>query len=442
MNSRFKEICADIEHELSCWGEHETEPHVSQLRMGRRITYSALLYGKIILNNEIEEDIVKCYSFRCGEVNVLAYEVQSGNIYFLVTPYMAYWGYFDKEWVFHSFAKDSSHVFDIRTPSFEVIRQQIEKLRKKFFLKSLTSFFRKRKRILQLSVFNLGHHIWNEQSGIDYLISSGLIKMIDKFVFYIDYFNISKMLRQNYHIKSSFTKKGFMTRDIVINPSVQIYQKRTTSRLLDFCLSNANINHLKLDDKFVIVMCIRSNIRVWLQEKEGLACIINDISDQYKDKNILFLIDGFSIPAGSKLPKTAEVYINNDKKEYQKILSCVSSNYLQNVKSIIGYNCVDKVAIYNKAKILVMPYGTPEHYNWIVEKPIITYGPQAARNLSNILNGSGILSQEGEGVVINNTAVPVEKIEEFRNLNYSMDYKILENLILEKLNSFYKGDNA
>ena len=82
-----------------------------------------------------------------------------------------------------------------------------------------------------------------------------------------------------------------------------------------------------------------------------------------------------------------------------------------------------------------MPYGTPEQYNWIVQKDIITYGPKAARKLSIDLHSPAILS----GVKIDNTSIPLSDIFEIENSsNYNMDYHILENLILDKIDLFLK----
>lgn len=434
ITNEFIDICKRIDDELD--KSELPNPHIQQTKIGHHITTSAVLYGEVILNEDSQpEKIVRCYSIN-RHVSFIAYETIEA-IYVIVGPYYAYWGYYDKNMDFHSLADTSEHVFGIPL-DFCVIKEDLKKLRRRYKRIEFFFWFKKflRKKILIFNVMNLGHHIWNEQAGLDFFADLNLLNKIDKAGFYVDFFKTSKWLKDNYHIRPyHYRKRKFVTNDILVSFSVQTYYNNTSERLLKYCIDNSNDSFVN-NNQYVIIICLRWNQRVWLEEDKSIPELLNDILMEYN--NVQFIIDGYSAPAAGKLSTDDINNIKSDFEHLKKIHNNMTENVKRKTKNIIGFNCVDKVNIYNKANLLVMPYGTPEHYNWIVKKSIITYGPKAARKLSTDLHSPQILS----GVKIDNTAVPESNIKQKEGtLNYSMDYRILKNLILKKLDAFYKGNN-
>lgn len=428
----FKSVCEGIDREISLWYDGP-EPNVSQLKKGRRIAYSALIYGCIISEETGDCEKVRCcYSIRKINQNYIAYETEKGNIYLLGTPYNAYGGYFDKDFLFHCFGTESKKVFGCDF-DFNYIEESIKRLRKENSFKYIFSKFYlpllKRKKNLLFSVKNLGHHIWNEQAGLDYFISNNLIKYVDNALFYSDFLNTAKMLKK-YNVLSEFVKNdNFLTGDILVTPSVHTYKRITSERLLKFCLSETTINKDDYEGKNIVVICIRNNQRCWLQEAESIPEIINNITE--KGSNVQFIIDGFSSPTVNNLRTNPIDSISKDKVIYEKIYNKLSVNAKKNTSSIIGYTCVDKIAVYNYSSLLVMPYGTPEQYNWIARKSIILYGPSGARNLSKTLCDKPILYD----IELDRKDIPPEFIQEVEMSNYNMDYHVIEDAIIQKLSA-------
>lgn len=428
----YEKVIDDISKDLDTWGGGE--PQRSILRIGRLITVSAILFHEIKINElNVSEKIVRSYSLFIDNINYLGYETNEGNIYMLATPYGAYWGYFDNHMTFHHY-HNSNDVFGF-IPDIDKVITTIKNLKKRDIFHKLTNKFCNKNVVLVFNVKNLGHHIWNEQAGIDFYSKIGLIEKINKVLFNIDYFNMAKWFSNKYklHICNSKTN-NMISNDILVGFFAKTYRKVTSERLLQYCLDNSKKHYDVLNKNNInIIVCLRTNQRIWKEENSAWVKILNELVPKY---NINVIFDGFSSPAAGKISKENIKSINFDKKQYKEILSKLSTNVRKKTFCIIGMDCVDKICIYNSAKLLIMPYGSTEHFNWIVQKEKISYGPKCAAELSKILHSHYILS----GVHIEEIAIPSTEIIEYENADYSLDYNVVKNILEKKLKDIYRNE--
>lgn len=201
--------------------------------------------------------------------------------------------------------------------------------------------------------------------------------------------------------------------------------KKTADRLLAFCKNGSDIS---LSQNYInVIIALRWNQRVWREENTGIAEIINSLTEKYE--RISFCIDGFSKPAGNGDGFNSAEKIQKDKENMCRLMENLTPQALERIHSIIGKNCIEKVKLYSEAALLIMPFGTPEHINWMSRKPVILYGPKAARDLSIILNSPVVIPD----LKVDSYLISERDIIDEDCGNYSMDWHILYNAIDQKL---------
>ena len=420
----LSELDNNVEH-------YKGSPWFESLKVGLLIQISALYDGSIRLSlDDKPKKIVQTYCISMDVYRIIGYETEDKNIYLVATSYSAYYGYVDKNMILHRFVKPED-LLGVKINVNHYIITQIKQLKsiKKGKLEHFFDLFKRRKKVYVIYNSNLGHHIWNEQPVIDFFIKNKLFKFIDKFVYSIDFFGLKETF-DSYKIPSALlAENNFVTKNIWIHFSSVLYTNVTSQRLL----KTAEKCNIGLDDtKLYILIHQRANFRTWRQQKESFFEIINYLGKKYPDIN--FIIDGFSSPqyAAQDYSKNA---IENDLNYYQQWEKNLSEDIKKRVFSIFGEKCLKKILYYNKASLLIMSYGTPEHYNWITQKPVVLYGPSVARNLSNILNSKGIV----RGLSIDSTLINQENITEYPDLSYDMDYQVLLDVIDQKLMNLQKS---
>lgn len=394
-----------------------------KLNIGKCMALSALLDGKLRLSPaEKGKIIIRSFVVEVTNNPYVGYETSDGFIYFVALPYSCYWGYFDNNYVFHPL-DDPDMMFGIPLYPQEVLKEILLLKQKERSIPFFKRFYKKR--IMLLATWNLGHHIWQEQPGIDFLRENNLLKRIQYMYFFTDYFNMSSYL-EKFGIKSKFRKKhNFTTRHIVVYFTEDVFFEKNAKRLLDFCNKKSDIRLPATNIN--VVISLRWNQRVWREENAGVAEIINALTEKYE--KISFYIDGFSKPACEGDGFNCAEKIQRDKENTLHLAENLSSKALENIHSIIGKNCIEKVKIYSEASLLVMPFGTPEHYNWMSRTPVILYGPKAARDLSIILNSSVVIPD----LKIDSYLIPESCIFNEEGGNYSMDWHVLFDAIDKKI---------
>lgn len=397
--------------------------NLKKLNIGKCMALSIAFDGKLRLSPEDKgKRIIKCYNIYVNSINYVGYETNDKNIYFIASQYSSYWGYFDNKFNFYPFSNPDV-TFGLPLYPLEV-NNRLKKLKKKISIFSVLKIYRKK--ILLFSTWNLGHHIWNEQPGIDTLIKFNLLKNFSYLYYFIDYFDMSLFLNTK-NIKSKYIKsKNFCTHDLIIYFTEYVFLNNTSDRLLAYCKSMTE--SIVQKNEIIIIITIRQNRRIWREELIGIPKIINNISEKYE--NISFYIDGFSKPSREGDGFKTENNIVEDYSKYEIIKENLSLKGRNNTRSIIGQTCIEKINTFDKASFLVMPFGSPEHYNWIVKKDIILYGPKEARQLSTVLNSHIIIPD----INIDSYKIKQQHITNEINGDYSMDWRILYDAMCDKIN--------
>lgn len=411
----------DVGHSVERYGK---SPWYNVLKIGFLSAFSMLLDGTIILSEtDTPKKIVRTYLINMYEI--FAYEDEEGNIYIFATAYFAYYGYIDKNYNIHRYL-EFDNLLGIYIDEKYLLKciKKMKKNKIKRLINYIKKVLLKPQKMIFLCNKNIGHHIWNEQPIIDYLEKNNLLKYIDKLAYSIDYFGLNQYFsKKNLKSINCSHKKNWCTNNLLIHFSTTTYSQETSNRLKQFAVENVK---QKQNNDVKILLHQRLTLRNWKQQTEGLSSIINELSNKYD--NISFFIDGYSIPMSGN-NKNSYMHINDDIKYYKEWTQNLSEKAKNKVTSIIGQNCLEKVVYYNNCNLLVMSYGSPEHINWITNKPIILYGPLNARNLSIELNSKHMLKDFS----INSTLLEQNLIKEYPDLSYDLDYKYLLSVIEEQL---------
>jgi len=226
---------------------------------------------------------------------------------------------------------------------------------------------------------NLGHHLWNELSALDKLYKSGHLNKVDKFlVIGSEFFGrideifpeipatkiqrisrqeISKIILDNNYF-------AFRLGHLVITQELvdRIYQaslKKCSASFLSE-LENAK-QHFPL-----IWINVRSrNRRNWVSQIEGLANIIQLLSESYPNLGVVF--DGYSRVDRSYRKwnnSEEEAYIDGEKSMVKEILGLIPNNTVT-VYDTIGSMMHESIAWAYKVDVCLIPQGTG------VNKPIM-----------------------------------------------------------------------
>ncbi len=152
---------------------------------------------------------------------------------------------------------------------------------------------------------NIGHYTWNDLTGIQYLYEREILTKIEKFIVGpMEYFNIGDIWseeipnnkriqgEQNNLFKTVLVNNCFTFRvtefsikeDLVKRISKSSYQRCSQQFLQQIDIAK---QHFPL-----VCFQIRFHVRFWLSQVEGIANIINRLSQDYPDLGVVF--DGWS----------------------------------------------------------------------------------------------------------------------------------------------------
>ena len=422
LNEIYNNIIKQLDNNFDLYEKSE---YLESLKIGALIQISALYDGSIRLNiDDTPQKIIQTYCINISQQQILCYETQNKNIYVCATAYSAYYGFLDPEMNWHKLIKRDD-LLGVQIDNNYILKKII-KLKKRFNFREIFSIKKHQKKIYTICNDNLGHYIWNEQPFVDFFIKYDMFKFIDKLAYTIDFLGLSDLFKIKKIPSYLLRKKNFKTRNILIHFSSVMYTEKTSKRLLVTTQKkDTDIEHSKI----AILLHQRLTLRLWRQQKEGFANIINCICNKYK--NVYFVIDGYSSPE-YKAVQNNDSYIKKDFDYYNEWIKNLNDNNKSRVQEIFGKTCLEKILYYQAASLLVMSFGTPEHYNWITQKPVILYGPMAARSLSKILNSDKIIN----GLSIERTLIDNEFVKEYPDLSYDLDYKIILSEIEKQIEKF------
>ena len=306
--------------------------------------------------------------------------------------------------------------------------------------------------------FSIYHHLANELSGIQKIYESGCLQQIDKFLvigpeFYggIDeiFPEISSDQVQRFHYwrtteSTSWRKRGSVHAEVSneilknnyfafkLGDDEQVsdgLRNRLYQASLRKCSSNflATVEAAKKDYCPLLWVSFRTHFRTWISQVEGIANIVNSLSEQFPNMAVVF--DGYTrIDIGGEL-------IISDKDEEiikgeQDVVSQIQSLFTQEVKvyNIIGSPMYEVVVWANAIDLHLTPGGsTAAKVKHLVLKPGFLHSNLTVMGMNNLSENEIVdFPQEGEGGAV--------------NYSYDFDWRIAYEKLLEIASSIKRDE--
>lgn len=362
--------------------------------------------------------------FEASGIPVVAYSLKQSYI-LLGTVYHLYLGTFSKAGILIDKVKKNKILgFEINYPEIWRTIQAISSKKQN----NLHNFFKRQKTGLMWGQSsNLGHHIWNEQSGLEHLISTRYIKRIQKVLIgKWDFFQTSTFFKDckiKTENKTIDWLKGETWKGALLKTTELKFLKKAKTRLIRKIYENpldksaAAVLQIINKHKAFWVFQIRLHERCWLSEKKGLETVIKWILK--KDAGICVGIDGFGAIDGMN-PSGDPVFL----KEQQFIEEMIKKSP-EKIVALAGLPFLSKALLLKRANIVIGPIGSGGVLcNWLLDRPLIVYGPPSYYKWTRI--DSRKVPEEKPPKAL---YVPAKFIQSKSNRNYEFNVKHLINSI-------------
>jgi len=245
---------------------------------------------------------------------------------------------------------------------------------------------------------NIGHHVWNDLSGIMVTLKAGNLDKVGKFLVNVPEFfgpideifpeiPSDKIKRINTLETKDGTHQEILTDNyFALRLASNFVQEELAQRIYQVCLKKcssntiATIENAKKKHFPLIWINIRTNQRKWVSQAEGIANIIQQIATDYPDLGIVF--DGVSLRGeGEQAPNYREkALIEGEKIVVEQILALIP-------KSVTIYNNVpclmyDSIAWASAVDFYISAFsGGIAKVTWIANKPGILHTSHTFMNL-------------------------------------------------------------
>ncbi|MEG5002009.1 hypothetical protein QUB13_30665, partial [Microcoleus sp. B4-D4] len=234
--------------------------------------------------------------------------------------------------------------------------------------------------------YNLGHYIWHDMSGLQYLYSNGTLSKVRKFlVGYYEYINIGDTYPE---IQSEQIVRWSDPQDcwnlfktvidqnyITVWPTDLFIQEELANRIYQGAVKRCNPNVLQkigeAKQHFPLIwIAIRSHYRFWLSQVEGIANIINTLQQDYPNLAVVF--DGWG--RHERDDPRAESEIKRETTIIEEILALVHTDI--KAYNLIGNMSYERVAWVQAIDIYISPYCSGLFFPIIIaNKPGVVHGP-------------------------------------------------------------------
>jgi hypothetical protein len=246
---------------------------------------------------------------------------------------------------------------------------------------------------------NIGHHLWNEVSGLYNLLQYK--HLYDKITGIIigpyDFFNIKQFLIENYSASikiidyanyNDFIKNNINTNNIFNNISISLdhlplclntyYINKNIKKFFYFNQINQINNTNTTNTLLNIVIDIRTSNRVLLNYTKFIVDLITNIYNDYSDRKITIFFTGRFLTNISNINlETDNEYIEqikivNEVVEQLKIIP--NFNYI----NLIGKNIFDIFPLIIDCHLCITTFGTSVSnlLNWIYDNKILSFAPK------------------------------------------------------------------
>jgi hypothetical protein len=236
-----------------------------------------------------------------------------------------------------------------------------------------------------LGFYHFGHHVWNELSGIQRLVSNRSLKRVDQFIV------MREPLGALEHIFPEIQAKTINRKATADDIFREILEKRylairvganfipravleRVNRVAKAHLSadtRREINAAKQQHRPLLWIGIRVGNRTWAGQAEGIARLISGLINGYPQLGVVF--DGFSIPADRSEASEKVEYasiIDEENAVVDAVRRKLRDRDIQIVIfNIIGRTIFDAIEWAHAIDVYVSPFGTIQHkVGWFANK--------------------------------------------------------------------------
>ena len=293
---------------------------------------------------------------------------------------------------------------------------------------------------------NFGHYVWDELTGIEYLCKR---EIVDNYYFFVggyEYFSIEHLFPEipsnsitHYDdvIPHQDTYSVFKTivenNHFVFRLSTAFMENNLLKRIEQTSIKNCSQEFLQQVKEIqerhfpIILIQIRAHHRIWLNQVEGIASIINNLYLDYPNLAVVF--DGWSLTGKEDASSGSWSAIEKEKKLMTEILDMIPSDL--KVYSSIGSTTYETVVWNLNVDLHISHAGSGLTYSsWIANKPGVVHGP------AQMLNAQGyqITTSSFRENLIPQVLVPSDQVLD-NNGNYELDWKIIYDEVLTAINN-------
>jgi hypothetical protein len=235
----------------------------------------------------------------------------------------------------------------------------------------------KQKRLLLFGYCeNIGHHLWNEHTGLDVLFQENLLEDIDGVIIGpYDFFGMGDFFKQLgipvFRRPALAVKtRTVCSNDLYIATTEMVFSKTARDRLM-LWISSQNIPAtIPQKHRPVIIFQLRQHSRRWLSEEKGIVQLIKSFLANYP--NAAFVIDGFSSYDGQSEQEGRFIKLE------QNVVARITSHFpgTAPIYSTVGMDVRSKIFLLDRADLFLSPMGSAGVVAlWLLKKPTIIYGP-------------------------------------------------------------------
>jgi tetratricopeptide (TPR) repeat protein len=300
---------------------------------------------------------------------------------------------------------------------------------------------------------NIGHHIWDELTGIEYLCKREIVDNYHVFVGGYEYFSIEPLFPEipsNYitHyddvIPHQDTYSVFKTivenNHFVFRLGTGFMDDNLFNRIKRSSIQRCSQEFLKQVKEIqerhfpVILIQIRAHYRIWLNQVEGIASIINNLYLDYPNLAIVF--DGWSLTGKEDASSGSWSAIEKEKKLMTEILDMIPSDL--KVYSSIGSTVDETVAWTLNVDLHISPLGAGTTFTaWIAHKPGVLH----AHTAGLAAWGTIYVNQRNYPIIEtfqSQVLIPDDSVENFENFNYKCDWRTIYNEVIKIIKELRK----
>ena len=183
----------------------------------------------------------------------------------------------------------------------------------------------------------------------------------------------------------------------------------------------------------IILIQIRALSRIWLNQVEGIASIINNLYLDYPNLAVVF--DGWSLTGKEDASSGSWSAIEKEKKLMAEILDLIPSDL--KVYSSIGSTTYETVVWNLNIDLHISHAGSGQTYSsWIANKPGVVHGPAQMLNAQGHQATTSLCREN----LIPQVLVPSNHVLD-NNGNYECDWKIIYDEFLKIIKTSLENPN-